>query len=54
LTDAPSNDGVALAQPAPPSFDGASVKPSAPSPGDPIYIKLGAARRGAVTMPASL
>jgi uncharacterized protein (TIGR03435 family) len=33
-----------------PAFDVAVVKPSAPSPGDKIYINLGAARHGVVTM----
>jgi uncharacterized protein (TIGR03435 family) len=41
---------VAVAQSAPPSFDVASVKPSAPSAGDQIYISLGRASNGTVTM----
>jgi uncharacterized protein (TIGR03435 family) len=39
-----------LAQPARPAFDVASVKPSQPSAGDQIFINLGAANHGVVTM----
>lgn len=41
---------AALAQAMPPSFDVASVKPSAPAPGDQIYITLGRVDHGTVTM----
>ncbi len=41
---------AAFAQPAPPAFDVASVKPGAPAPGDYIDINLGTATHGVVTM----